>query len=69
MTSSCDLYSTIFKEYPDVMDVKQASALLNRSTKTVRKLINEGSLAALKVGRDFRIPKVNIMRYLKIICD
>lgn len=64
--SSNDVYRVVFREYPDVMDAKQVSQLLNVSTKTVYKLIREGSLSSLKVGREFRIPKVNVMRYVKI---
>jgi len=62
-----DIYRVVFKEYPDVLDAKQVSALLGVSTKTVYRLLNEGSLASLKVGREFRIPKVNVMKYVKIL--
>ena len=61
-----EIYKVVFREYPDVMDAQQASKLLSVSKKTVYKLIRDGSLTALKVGREFRIPKVNIMRYVKI---
>jgi excisionase family DNA binding protein len=64
--TSNELYQSIFREYPDVMDVSQVSDLLGVSTKTVYKLIGDGTLSSLKVGRAFRIPKVNIMRYLKV---
>ena len=64
--SKQELYKTVFKDYPDVMDVKQVSHLLDVSTKTVYKLIRDGSLSSLKVGREFRIPKVELMRYAKI---
>jgi excisionase family DNA binding protein len=59
--SSKEIYQTAFKEYPDLMDVKQASKLLGVSTKTVYKLLKNGSLSSLKVGREFRIPKVHII--------
>jgi len=62
-----EIYRTIFKEYPDVMDVQKASDLLGVSTKTVYSLIRSGALVSMKVGRAFRIPKVNIMRYMKVI--
>jgi len=62
-----DIYRVVFKEYPDVLDAKQVSALLGVSTKTVYRLLHEGSLASLKVGREFRIPKVNVMKYVKIL--
>jgi len=61
-----DIYKSVFKEYPDILDVKQVSVLLGVSTKVVYRLLNEGSLASLKIGREFRIPKVNVMRYTKI---
>lgn len=64
--STQDIYRIVFKEYPDVMDVKQVSQLLGVSTKTVYKLIRDGSLSALRVGREFRVPKVAIMKYMKV---
>lgn len=60
-----EIYRLLFKEYPDVLDVKQVSKLLGISTKTVYKLINDGTLPCLKVGREFRILKVTVMKYLK----
>ena len=64
--SKQELYRVVFKEYPDVMDAKQVSALLGVSVKTVYRLLRDGSLASLKVGREFRIPKVAVMRYVKV---
>ena len=60
------LYRVVFTDYPDVLDVKQVSELLGVSTKTVYHLLNTGSIASLKVGRSFRVPKVNVMKYAKI---
>ena len=62
-----EIYSTVFKDYPDIMDVKQVSKILGVSTKTVYRLLNENIIDALKVGREFRIPKVNVMKYVKIL--
>jgi len=64
--STQDIFKSVFKEYPDVLDVKQVSVLLGVSTKVVYRLLNSGSLASLKIGREFRVPKVNVMRYVKI---
>lgn len=61
-----DLYRVVFKDYPDVLDVKQVSVLLGVSTKVVYGLLRNGSLDSLKIGREFRIPKVNVMKYAKI---
>jgi len=62
-----DLYHIIFKNYPDVLNVRQVSEILDLSTKTVYKLIRGKQLSCLKVGREFRIPKVSLMSFLKIL--
>ena len=64
--STQEIYRVVFKEYPDVLDVKQVSVLLGVSTKTVYRLLREGTLASLKIGREFRVPKVNVMKYVKV---
>ena len=71
--STHEIYQIVFWDYPDVMDVKQVSEVLGVSTKTVYRLLHEGSLESLKIGREFRIPKVNVMKYVKVfssaICE
>ena len=52
------------KDYPDVMDIEQMCQILSVSTKTGYKLIREGKIPCLKIGRSFRIPKANIKSYL-----
>ena len=59
--------NAMFQSYPDVLDVKQVSELLNVSSKTVYRLINEGKLASLKVGRAFKIPKIHLLTYIKVL--
>ncbi len=61
-----DIFKVVFKDYPDVLNVKQVSVLLGVSTKTVYRLLNEGTLVSLKIGRTFRVPKVNVMKYAKV---
>jgi excisionase family DNA binding protein len=61
-----EMYSVVFAQYPDVLDVKQIGALLGISTKTVYRLLREGTIDSLKVGREFRVPKVNIMKYIRV---
>ena len=61
-----EMYRIVFKDYPDILDVKQVSTLLGVSTKTVYRLLREGTLDSLKIGREFRVPKVNVMKYVKV---
>jgi len=67
IVSTQEVYRAVFKDYPDVLDVKQVSQLLGVSTKTVYRLLRSGTLDSLKVGREFRVPKVNVMKYVKIL--
>ena len=71
--STQEIYRIVFKEYPDILDVKQVSTLLGVSTKTVYRLLRSGTLDSLKIGREFRVPKVNVMKYVKVfgspICE
>jgi excisionase family DNA binding protein len=71
--STNEIYRVVFKEYPDILDVKQVSKLLGVSTKTVYRLLRDGTIDSLKIGREFRIPKVNVMKYVKVfgspICE
>ena len=53
-------------DYPDVLDVTEASMLLGVSTKTVYNLLKSGQIKKKKVGRAYRIPKVYITEFLGI---
>ena len=60
-------YHVRLKEFPDVMNVKQMCEILGISTKTGYKLLKDGQIEALKVGRTYRIPKIHVLTYLRIL--
>jgi len=62
-----DLYAAVMKDYPDVMTISQMCEILGISTKTGYKLLKEGRIAAMKVGRAYRIPKLHLLDYLNMI--
>ena len=66
MSKGKKAYHVLLENYPDVMNIDQMSELLGISTKTGYRLLKDGIIAALKVGRTYRIPKVSILNYLKI---
>lgn len=69
-TSRREAYLTMFTAYPDVVNVQQLSEMLGGvSIKTCYKILKSGKIEYLKIGRMYRIPKVNVLRYLKIIQD
>lgn len=58
------VYKHMLKGKPDILNVRQASDILSVSTKTVYKHLNDGSLHSIKVGREFRIPKIYVIDFL-----
>ncbi len=56
----------MLKDYPDVMSIEQMCEILSVSTKTGYKLLKEGKICCLKVGRAYRIPKAHLFTYLCI---
>lgn len=65
--SSKDVYRTLLKDYPDIMSIEEMSAALGVSTKTAYKLLREGEITAIKVGRAYRIPKIHLLAYLSVL--
>jgi excisionase family DNA binding protein len=59
-----DLYSMMFPEYPDIVNITQLQSMLCISRHLAYELINEGYIKALKIGNAFRIPKVNVIEYV-----
>lgn len=63
-----EAYQSMFREYPDVVNVEQMCEMLGgMSTKTAYRLLRSGAVKSLLVGRRYRIPKIYILEYLQII--
>lgn len=56
--------SEIFKDYPDVVSVEQLMEMLQIGQVLAYKLVKSGAIKSRKVGREYKIPKVNIVAYL-----
>lgn len=55
----------MFSDYPDVVSVKQACEMLGGKTSPtlVRRLCKEGKFVFRRLGREFRITKLSIIKY------
>lgn len=63
-----DAYKIMFRDYPDVVTVEQMCEMLGGiSTKTGYRLLKNGTIKSFLVGRRYRIPKLYIFEYLKIL--
>lgn len=62
-------YTLFLKEYPDVLTTKDLQSILGISGKTVFMLLHSGQIKSIKVGRNFRIPKIYLLQYLGLVPD
>lgn len=61
-----DVYQLMFRDYPDIVTVSQLSKMLCISEKSAYQLVKDGTIEHFKIGRTYRIPKLNIFDYLRI---
>ena len=60
-----ELYSVMFPEYPDVVNVEQLSEMLGGiSTKTVYRLLKNGEIQSKYIGKRYLIPKLYVIDYI-----
>lgn len=65
--SGKEAYSVMLSDSPDIMNIEEMYSALSISKKTGYKLLREGKIAGMKVGRTYRVPKVHVLSYLKIV--
>ena len=74
ITTSNGLEIEVFRGYPDVLNLEEMSELLQISTKTGRRLLNNGEIRSFRIGRSYRIPKQNLISFImglpseKVVC-
>lgn len=59
-----DSYAFMFTSYPDVVNVEQLQEMLGIGVTLAYRLVREQKIRAFKVGREYKIPKANIISYL-----
>ena len=62
-----EAYATVFVQYDDVVNVKNLCEMLNINLKTGYKILESKELDSIRIGREYRIPKASIFKYLNII--
>jgi excisionase family DNA binding protein len=65
-----EAYQNIFRDYPDVVNVKQLCKMLGSiGEKTGYRLLHSGKIRYFTIGRSYRIPKINVIDYLSVISN
>ena len=55
----------MFSNYPDVVDVSGLQSMLGGIGKqTAYELVLKGTIKAIKIGKLYRIPKINVIAFL-----
>ena len=59
---------TFFEEYPDLLNIEQMCEMLgNISKKSGYKLLKEKKIKSIFIARRYKIPKIYILEYLRLI--
>ena len=58
--SGKEAYSVMLSDSPDIMNIEEMCSALSISKKTGYKLLREGKIVGMKVGRTYRVPKVHV---------
>jgi len=57
--------SIMFEEYQDVVGVDDLCLMLNGiSRKLAYKLLKKGDIRSIRIGREYKIPKIRVIEYI-----
>jgi len=58
-------YSVMFTNYPDIINIEQMRNMLGGISLTLAyRLIKDNQIKVIKIGRQYKIPKANIISYI-----
>lgn len=57
-------YDLMFTAYPDIVNIFQLKEMLNIGINLAYRLVRDKTIPSLKVGREYKIPKRNVIYYL-----
>ena len=57
-------YGLMFTAYPDIVNIVQLKEMLGIGVNLAYRLVRNQTIPSLKVGREYKIPKRNIIYYL-----
>lgn len=54
----------MFKDYPDVLNVKQLCEILHIGKNSAYELLSSGEIKSRKIGRKYLIPKICVIDFI-----
>ena len=64
MGSLKENYDMMFTSYPDLVNIVQLKEMLGIGVTLAYRLVKNNTIPAFKIGREYKIPKRNIISYL-----
>lgn len=58
-------YQVMFTSYPDVVNINQLKEMLGIGITLAYRLVKQNTIKSLKIGREYKIPKANIISFLE----
>lgn len=56
--------NVLFKDFPDVVNAEQLQKMLNIKRTKAYELLKSGEIKSIKLGRDYKISKLHVIKYL-----
>lgn len=65
MADMKESYTLMFTDYPDIVNLTQMRKMLGEiSNSLAYRMLREKKIKSKKVGREYKIPKVNVIKYV-----
>lgn len=65
MADMKETYTLMFTDYPDIVNLVQMRKMLGGISNTLAyRMLREKKIKSKKVGRKYKIPKVNVINYV-----
>ena len=65
MADMKESYTLMFTDYPDIVNLTQMRKMLGGiSNSLAYRMLGEQKIKSKKVGREYKIPKVNVIKYV-----
>ena len=65
MADMKETYTLMFTDYPDIVNLVQMRKMLGGIRNTLAyRMLREKKIKSKKVGREYKIPKVNVIKYV-----
>lgn len=59
----------MFEEYDDILSLDDLCKALKLSRNSAKAILLSGELQAMKIGNIWKIPKVNLVKYIETKCN